>query len=186
QLAPDKRIAVTEFGTLFDADSMLAAIIAADFTRVAVEESWLVRMRHILIEDDPSEPFATSAAVLGADHRHTPGWEASRLLAHAVLATRVPTMLTTPAAGDDIVILATRTDDTRQAASGWMKKKIELDDINVSPIPPSERVTIFAAALGVVAMDEQVVDAEKAFLKRLQIALQIDDATAGSIRKSAG
>ncbi|HUQ08467.1 MAG TPA: hypothetical protein VM261_38515, partial [Kofleriaceae bacterium] len=109
ELAPDKRIAVTEFGTLFEADSMLAAIITADFTRVAIEEDWLLRMRHILIEDDPTEPFAASAAILGPEHQHTPGWEASRLLARGVLGTRVDATIATPHADDDIVVLATRT-----------------------------------------------------------------------------
>jgi hypothetical protein len=108
ELAPDKRIAVTEFGTLFEADTMLAAIITADFTRVAIEEDWLLRMRHILIEDDPGEPFAASAAVLGPDHTHTPGWEASRLLARGVLTTHVPSSVSTD---DDIVVLATRSAD---------------------------------------------------------------------------
>jgi hypothetical protein len=35
-------------------------------------------------------------------------------------------------------------------------------------------------------MDEEVAATEKQFLERLQIALQIDDATAKSIRFSAG
>ena len=85
-----------------------------------------------------------------------------------------------------VINVAKLTDEERQTALGWLANKIELDDINVSQIPPSERVNIFSAALGVVAMDNDIADAEKAFLKRLQIALQIDDATAASIRKSAG
>lgn len=124
ELAPGKRIAVTEFGTLFDADSMLAALVTADFTRVALEENWLVRMRHILIEDDPTEPFATSAAVLGPGHRHTPGWEASRLLARGILATRVPATLTTT---DDIVVLATRSTDATELAALVIDRRIGAD-----------------------------------------------------------
>jgi hypothetical protein len=112
ELAPDKRIAVTEFGTLFEADTMLAAIVTADFTRVAIEEDWLLRMRHILIEDDPGEPFAASAAILGPDHVRTPGWEASRLLVDGVLALHVPAAIDT---ADDIVVLATRS--TGEAAT---------------------------------------------------------------------
>lgn len=85
-----------------------------------------------------------------------------------------------------VINIAKLTDEERQTALGWLKTKILLDDINVSQIPPPERVNIFAAALGVVAMDEEVVAAEKTFLERLQIALQIDDATAKSIRSRAG
>lgn len=85
-----------------------------------------------------------------------------------------------------VINIAKLTDEERQTALGWLKQKIELDDINVSQIPRDERVNIFAAALGVVAMDEDVAATEKAFLERLQIALQIDDATAATIRKHAG
>ena len=85
-----------------------------------------------------------------------------------------------------VINIAKLTDEERKTAHGWLKTKVSLDDINVSQIPPTERVNIFAAALGVVAMDEEVAAAEKQFLERLQIALQIDDKTAASIRKSAG
>ncbi|MBZ0235560.1 MAG: hypothetical protein K8M05_24735, partial [Deltaproteobacteria bacterium] len=132
ELAPDKRIAVTELGTLFDADSMLGALVTADFTRVALEEDWLVRMRHILIEDDPTGPFATSAAVLGPDHRHTPGWEASRLLVSGVLATRVPTTLATTAPTDDIVVLATRSTDATELAALVIDRRTGADAV---PLP---------------------------------------------------
>jgi uncharacterized membrane protein YebE (DUF533 family) len=85
-----------------------------------------------------------------------------------------------------VINIAKLSDDERKTAHGWLKTKKNLDDINVSQIPPAERVNIFAAALGVVAMDEEVAATEKQFLERLQIALQIDDATAKSIRASAG
>ena len=85
-----------------------------------------------------------------------------------------------------VINIAKLTDAERKTAFGWLEKKVTLDDINVSQIPAAERVNIFAAALGVVAMDEDVAAAEKQFLERLQIALQIDDATAKSIRQRAG
>jgi uncharacterized membrane protein YebE (DUF533 family) len=85
-----------------------------------------------------------------------------------------------------VINIAKLNDEERATALGWLTKKVELDDINVSQIPRDERVNIFAAALGVVAMDEVVDATEKAFLERLQIALQIDDATASSIRKRTG
>jgi len=85
-----------------------------------------------------------------------------------------------------VINIAKLTDEERATAMGWLTKKVELDDVNVSQIPPAERVNIFAAALGVVAMDEDVAAAEKAFIGRLQIALQIDDKTAASLRKTTG
>jgi uncharacterized membrane protein YebE (DUF533 family) len=85
-----------------------------------------------------------------------------------------------------VINIAKLSDQERETAMGWLKHKVSLDDVNVSQIPPGERVNIFAAALGVVAMDEDVHAAEKQVLERLQIALQIDDKTASTIRKSAG
>ncbi len=85
-----------------------------------------------------------------------------------------------------VINIARLTDEERATALSWLTTKIELDDINVSQIAPDERKNIFAAAIGVVAMDEDVAAAETRFLERLQIALQIDDATASSIRKHAG
>jgi uncharacterized membrane protein YebE (DUF533 family) len=85
-----------------------------------------------------------------------------------------------------VIETARLTDEERQTARGWLEKKIELDDINVSQIALDDRANIFAAALGVVAIDDEVVAAEHTFLERLQIALQIDDKTAAEIRKHAG
>jgi hypothetical protein len=99
----DRPIAVTEFGTFFDADTMLNAILTAEFVRVGVEEQWLTVMRHILIEDDPDEPFAQSAAVLGPDHALTPGGEVAALLAEHL---RAQAAVVEPPA-DDLAALAT-------------------------------------------------------------------------------
>lgn len=85
-----------------------------------------------------------------------------------------------------VIGIARLTDEERATALGWLGSKIELDDINVSQISQDERVNIFAAALGVVAMDEDIAAAERTFISRLQIALQIDDATAATVRKTAG
>jgi hypothetical protein len=103
----DRPVAVTEFGTFFDADTMLNAILTAEFVRVGVEEQWLTVMRHILIEDDPDEPFAQSAAVLGPDHAITPGGEVAALLAEHLRAQAAPIE---PVA-DDLAALATISAD---------------------------------------------------------------------------
>ena len=127
ELGGDKAIAVTEFGTLFDADTMLGALLAADFVRVAIEERWLVLTRHILIEDDPAEPFAASAAILGPEHELTPAWHAGHLLAAHLEDTAVPVE---PAG--DLVALATRGDGIT----------IVLIDRRVSPTAPPRTVEL--------------------------------------------
>lgn len=91
------------------------------------------------------------------------------------------------AAGMKAVIATARlTDEERATALGWLGRKVELDDVNVSQIPPAERGNIFAAALGVVALDDVVAAAEQRFLERLQLALQLDDATVTALRQRAG
>jgi uncharacterized membrane protein YebE (DUF533 family) len=85
-----------------------------------------------------------------------------------------------------VIEVAKLSDDEKQVARGWLTKKVALEDINVSQIPPDDRLNIFTAALGVVAMDNEVADAEHHFLERLKIALRIDDATAAAVRQRVG
>ena len=82
--------------------------------------------------------------------------------------------------------LAKLSDEQKAVARGWLEKRIELDDINVSQIAREDRMNIFAAALGVVAMDDEVAAAEHQFLDRLKIALNIEDAAAAELRKRVG
>ncbi len=85
-----------------------------------------------------------------------------------------------------VIEVAKLSDDQKAVARGWLTKKIGLEDINVSQIPSDDRLNIFSAALGVVAMDDEIADAERQFLDRLQLALRIDDATAADVRKRVG
>jgi uncharacterized membrane protein YebE (DUF533 family) len=85
-----------------------------------------------------------------------------------------------------VIDVAKLTDADKNVARGWLKKRIGLDDINVSQIPADDRLNIFSAALGVVAMDNDVAESERRFLERLQVALCIDDAAAADIRKRVG
>jgi hypothetical protein len=121
-----KQIAVTEFGYLFFAASLLGALLAAQVVRVALEEQLLMTLRHLLIEDrtllfNLQEPFANSAAIQpdpmtsGATYRTTPGYWAIKLLAESLSGSVVPVRtavpglvaLTTsdPAAGRAAVVL---------------------------------------------------------------------------------
>lgn len=98
--------AVTEFGTLFDAETQLNAIISVDMVRVAAEEHVLANLRHILIEDRPSGLFANSAAILGEGHDQMPGYHAMAALANALQPIAVR------ADQSDIVTLATRSESS--------------------------------------------------------------------------
>ncbi len=98
--------AVTEFGTLFDAETQLNAIISVDMARVAAEEHVLASLRHILIEDRPSGLFANSAAILGEGHDLEPGYHAMAALATSLQPIAVR------AEQSEIVTLATRNDAT--------------------------------------------------------------------------
>lgn len=85
-----------------------------------------------------------------------------------------------------VISVSKLSDEEKERARGWLKNKVELEDINVSQIPPDNRANIYAAALGVVSIDEDVAASEEKFLERLQIALQIDDDTAAQLRKASG
>ena len=65
-LAPSKGIGITEFGFLLNGDTALNAIVTADVVRIALEEGVELVTRHVLLEDDLTEPFATDALIGGA------------------------------------------------------------------------------------------------------------------------
>jgi hypothetical protein len=83
-LDPARGIAVTEFGFLTGADTQASALVAADVVRMAAEEQLELVVRHILIEDNPEEPFASNAAILGPGHDLTPAYQAMAWLAQGV------------------------------------------------------------------------------------------------------
>jgi len=85
-----------------------------------------------------------------------------------------------------LIAMAKLSDAERERARGWLNSKLDLEAIDVSKIAGDERASIFAAALSVVAMDDEVAAAEVKFVERLQKALAIDDAAAAAIRKRSG
>jgi hypothetical protein len=93
-LAPDKQVGVTEFGFLFGGSNQLNAIVTADVLRVAVEEQLELSLRHILIEDDPHEPFADSALILGATR--SPAYRMLTVLAPALAGLSAVPVKSTP------------------------------------------------------------------------------------------
>jgi hypothetical protein len=77
--APDKEVAITEYGFLFGGGTLLNAIVTADMTRMAIEEQLVMSVRHILIETDATGPFADAAAI-GPGLAISPGYEAAEMV----------------------------------------------------------------------------------------------------------
>jgi hypothetical protein len=110
--APEKGIAVTEYGAFLGGDTLDAALLAADVVRVAVAEGLEMALRHLLVADDPLEPFASGGSVLGPLHTETPAYRAMQLLASSLEAVAVHA--TTDDAG--FGVLATRDAAQRRLA----------------------------------------------------------------------
>ena len=87
--APDKGVAVTEFGFLFGGGTLLNALVTADVTRVAIEEKLELSVRHILVEDEPNGPFADSAAIAAPSGARSPGYYAAQLVATSLAGNAV-------------------------------------------------------------------------------------------------
>jgi hypothetical protein len=132
-LGATQAFAVTEFGTLFDGDTQLNALISADFVRVAAERGVLANLRHILIEDQPSGLFATSAAILGDTHLQTPGYHAMAALADALQPVAVGATSPQP----QVEVLATRDAATQALGIAVIDRRLEQAPIELAlPLPP--------------------------------------------------
>jgi uncharacterized membrane protein YebE (DUF533 family) len=84
-----------------------------------------------------------------------------------------------------IIAVAKLTDEERQIARGWLENPVDLGDVKVDIIDADQREHIFSAALGVVAIDKEVAEAETVFIEHLREALDIDEETAAELRKHA-
>jgi hypothetical protein len=104
-LAPDKGIAITEFGALRGGNTLMNVVLSADVIRVAIAAGTRMVLRHVLIEDTSDEPFATAATILGPGHDTTPGYVLMQLLATTFSGHAVPTAEVAP----DIEAMAART-----------------------------------------------------------------------------
>ena len=62
---PDIPVAITEYGFLYDGDTVRNALLTADMTRMAIDSKLLMLIRHLLIEDSNSDWFATNATLIG-------------------------------------------------------------------------------------------------------------------------
>jgi hypothetical protein len=104
-LAPDKGIAITEFGSLRGGDSVMSVVLTADVVRVAIEGGAEMVLRHVLIEDTSDEPFANAAAIVGPTHTTQAGYEVMQLLATTLSGQAVAV----PEPAPDIEAMAART-----------------------------------------------------------------------------
>jgi uncharacterized membrane protein YebE (DUF533 family) len=85
-----------------------------------------------------------------------------------------------------LISVARLTDEERARAQEWIDHKVSLDDVAIAQLPADERLHIYAAACGVMALDQTVAGAERRFLERLGTALEIDAAQASRIQQDAG
>lgn len=104
-IAPTKGIAITEYGFLGGGDTLMNVVASADIVRVGIETGASMVLRHVLIEDDPNEPFANAAALLGTAHAKKPGYAVMRLLATTLSGVAVPTPEILP----DVEAMAVKT-----------------------------------------------------------------------------
>jgi hypothetical protein len=153
-LAPAKRIAVTEFGFLIGGGTLRSGLCAADVLRVAAEEDVLMTLRHILIEDDPSGPFAESAAILGPERTRTPGYLVMELLARTLGDAWQPAQ----SSAEDLVVLATRD------AIVLLDRRVDAIDVRTVSVPwpgaaSGTQTTITGRHLDVIAADVAVTTA---------------------------
>jgi hypothetical protein len=105
-IAADKQVVISDYAVAGAAGSLRDALVTADVTRVAIEEQAFAAMRNLLVEDDPAGPSAASAAIAGADHHRTIGFEVMRILGLVLK----PQVVRVEGARKDVFVLATIDD----------------------------------------------------------------------------
>lgn len=83
-----------------------------------------------------------------------------------------------------LVESADLTDEERGTALGWLDEKVELDTENIAGLSDEARQGIYRAAARLAAVDLEIADEERNFLKRLREGLKIDDEAAAKIAES--
>jgi len=95
----------------------------------------LANLRHILIEDQPSGLFATSAAILGDTHLQTPGYHAMAMLADALQPVAVDVSSPEP----QVTVLATRDDATDTLGIAVIDRRLVQKPIELAlPLPAGQ------------------------------------------------
>jgi hypothetical protein len=147
--APDKQVAITEYGFLFNGGTLLNAIVTADMTRMAIEEQLLLCVRHILIETDPTGPFADSAAI-GPSLALEPGYLASSLVRRLQPIALVASPPNASLVDDgSLVALPTRDAATQHLAVLFVDRRVDdgpARTVHVT-LPSSARFALHASTL---------------------------------------
>lgn len=73
------------------------------------------------------------------------------------------------------------TDADRSTARGFLAAAPDVDVAEVRDLPAEAREGVYRAALGIVRLDREVADDERAFLAKLRTALDLDEATIARI-----
>ena len=75
------------------------------------------------------------------------------------------------------------TPDVRKQATAMIITRPEVDLEEVRKLSPEAREGVYRAAIGIVAIDGKVVDAERAFLERLKAVLDLNAAIVQRIER---
>lgn len=72
-------------------------------------------------------------------------------------------------------------DDERSEARGWLSTEVELGTIDIGALSENQRLATYQAAVRIALTDQQVDEAERSFLDRVQVALGIEAEQAAEI-----
>jgi hypothetical protein len=158
--APEKQVAITEYGFLFGGGTLLNAVVTADMTRMCAEEQLLLCVRHILIETDASGPFADSAAI-GPSLQPKAGYFAAQLV-RRLQAVAFPSQ--DLAADGTLVALPTRDDASARITVLLVDRRTDdgpARDVRVT-LPPGSFAATSSTLTGatLAATDVTVTDAD--------------------------
>jgi uncharacterized tellurite resistance protein B-like protein len=65
-------------------------------------------------------------------------------------------------------------EDERTKARGWLASPVELDGMDIEGLSENQRLATYQAAVRIALSDQELLDAERAFLDRVREALGID------------
>jgi uncharacterized membrane protein YebE (DUF533 family) len=83
-----------------------------------------------------------------------------------------------------LIEVADLSDEERDMAQSWLDAEVEPETERLASLGQVARESIYRAAVRLASVDLEVVDAERAFLKRLRGGLGISDEVAEEIESS--
>lgn len=73
----------------------------------------------------------------------------------------------------------------RHEALGFLEAAPQVDPAEVTALPEAAREGVYRAALGIVSIDKNIADDERAFLRKLRESLGLDEATLKKLENEA-